>query len=149
MAARRRIPAVQKGVGRTGGGEALGQPLAGIKEVGEGPAVGAGLGLQPLWPVLGMAEDAVAGDGDQLHLRQVALQTTDLRLDVLHEGAVGADEEHQQRPAGQAAAGQRLLQIRAAAHLPGTTTGQFSREQRQRQGRTQGHHLRRGENHGR
>ncbi len=104
----------------------MGQPLVAVEEVREGPAAAQRLGPKALGAVLRMGEGAFARKADPLQpLAVVGLEPAQLRLDVLHEGAVGAEEEHQQRPAaegrriqGSSAHGLEAAPARASAKRP-------------------------------
>jgi hypothetical protein len=55
-----------------------------------------GLLRQLCWTVLGMGDQAVAAEANELDPRsEVVLQASDLRFDVLYEGAMGT-KHHQQ-----------------------------------------------------
>ena len=88
-----------------------------------------------------MGHGAVAADRHDLQpLAEVVLQAGEFGLDVLHEGAVGTEKQHQHGPGREGRGAPERLAAGITRHL-GQAEG--------RQGRAQGQHRGSGENHDR
>jgi hypothetical protein len=133
------VSVVQEQIRRAGRLEGSRHRLGWIGAVGEAPTLALGLGRHASRAVLGVGVHAVAADRQQRQpVGDIALQPAQLRLDVLHKRAVGADEQHQHRPLPQGLPLQRPPVHRLQGRL----------QQGKGQGRAQGQHRGRGEAHG-
>jgi hypothetical protein len=80
----------------TGGLERFRQHLLIVQKIWKCPAMALGLLRQLCWTVLGMGDQTIAAESNELDPRsEVVLKASDLRFDVLYEGAMGA-QHHQQ-----------------------------------------------------